>query len=107
MDICHKVAAALKSGEAGKASCVVHHGWSDGAPKLRADQVAQTDHAESLSAQISGQLAAGASSRANIQRVDISEREITERQSSPKVSFGRDQSDASIKNRASGRARTC
>ena len=84
MDICHKVAAALKSGEAGKASCVVHHGWSDGAPKLRADQVAQTDHAESLSAQISGQLAAGASSRANIQRVDISEREITERQSSPK-----------------------
>ena len=79
-----QVAAALKSGEAGEASCVVHHGWSDGAPKLRADQVAQADHAESLSAQISGQLAAGASSRANIQRVDISEREITERQSSPK-----------------------
>ena len=63
-----QVAAALKSGEAGEASCVVHHGWSDGAPKLRADQVAQADHAESLSAQISGQLAAGASSRANIQR---------------------------------------
>ena len=41
------------------------------------------DHAESLSAQISGQFAAGATSRANIQRVDISERENTERQSSP------------------------
>ena len=62
---------------------MVHHGWSDGAPKLRADQVAQADHAESLSAQISGQFAAGATSRANIQRVDISERENTERQSSP------------------------
>ena len=56
-----------------------------GAPKLRADQVAQADHAESLSAQISGQLAAVASSRANIQRVDISDRENTERQSSPEL----------------------
>ena len=45
--------------------------------------MAQADHAESLSAQISGQLAAGAGSRANIQRVDISDRENTERQSSP------------------------